>query len=91
MTAYFDPGKGIGYTLLRTNMNSCDFSSGSYTYVNEGDTDLKTFSIDVDKKFKIPMIKQAMETAGGKIPLYISPWSPPAWNDERQQQYAERR
>ncbi|MBK6965301.1 MAG: glycoside hydrolase family 30 protein [Bacteroidales bacterium] len=79
MTAYFDPGKGIGYTLLRTNMNSCDFSSGSYTYVNEGDTDLKTFSIDVDKKFKIPMIKQAMETAGGKIPLYISPWSPPAW------------
>ncbi|MHC1777059.1 MAG: glycoside hydrolase family 30 beta sandwich domain-containing protein [Lentimicrobium sp.] len=79
LSAYFDPEKGIGYTLLRTNMNSCDFSSGSYTYVNEGDTDLKSFSIDVDKKFKIPMIKQAMAAAGGKIPLYVSPWSPPAW------------
>jgi glucosylceramidase len=79
MKAYFSEKEGIGYTLLRTNMNSCDFSSGSYTYVNEGDAELKSFSIDVDKKYKIPMIKQAMAAAGGKIPLYVSPWSPPAW------------
>jgi glucosylceramidase len=79
MKAYFSEKEGIGYTLLRTNMNSCDFSSGSYTYVNEGDAELKSFSIDVDKKFKIPMIKEAMAAAGGKIPLYVSPWSPPAW------------
>lgn len=79
LTAYFDPTDGIGYSLLRTNMNSCDFSSGSYTYVNEGDADLTSFSIAVDRKFKIPMIKLAMAAAGGKIPLYISPWSPPAW------------
>ncbi|MFH1119275.1 MAG: glycoside hydrolase family 30 protein [Bacteroidota bacterium] len=79
MTAYFSQKEGIGYTLLRTNMNSCDFSSESYTYVNEGDVDLKSFSVEVDKKFKIPMIRQAMATAGGKIPLYVSPWSPPAW------------
>ena len=37
--------KGIGYTLARTNIHSCDFSSGSYTYVREGDTALKSFSI----------------------------------------------
>lgn len=79
LNAYFNPKEGIGYTLLRTNMNSCDFSSGSYTYVTEGDADLKSFSVDVDKKFKIPMIKQAMAAAGGTLPLYISPWSPPAW------------
>lgn len=79
LTAYFDPKEGIGYSLLRTNMNSCDFSSGSYTYVNEGDAGLASFSIGVDRKFKIPMIKQAMAAAGSKIPLYISPWSPPAW------------
>jgi glucosylceramidase len=30
MDAYFDPNKGIGYTLGRTNIHSCDFSSGSY-------------------------------------------------------------
>jgi glucosylceramidase len=79
MKAYFSEKEGIGYTLLRTNMNSCDFSSGSYTYVNEGDAELKSFSIDLDKKFKIPMIKEAIAAAGGKIPLYVSPWSPPAW------------
>ena len=37
LNAYYDKEKGIGYTLIRTNIHSCDFSSGSYTYVNEGD------------------------------------------------------
>src|SRR6266850_4849823 len=36
MTAYFDDRQGIGYKLARTNIHSCDFSSSSYTYVNEG-------------------------------------------------------
>src|SRR5205085_2655929 len=31
--AYYDAEKGIGYTLARTNIHSCDFSSSSYTYV----------------------------------------------------------
>ncbi|MFL5480281.1 MAG: hypothetical protein ACJ79X_14790, partial [Gemmatimonadaceae bacterium] len=37
LDAYFDPNKGIGYTLGRTHIHSCDFSSASYTYVTEGD------------------------------------------------------
>jgi glucosylceramidase len=63
--------------LARTNINSCDFGSESYTYVEEGDKELKTFDIAPDKKFKIPLIKKATEAAGGKLPLYASPWSPP--------------
>src|SRR6202022_1894897 len=35
LNAYFDVKKGIGYTLARTNIHSCDFSSDSYTYVKE--------------------------------------------------------
>src|SRR5256885_4817345 len=38
LDAYFDADKGIGYTLARTNIHSCDFSSASYTYVDEDDT-----------------------------------------------------
>jgi len=76
---YFDKEKGIGYTIARTNMNSCDFSSASYTYVNENDIALESFDIAPDKKYKIPFIKQAMEAAGSDLKLYISPWSPPAW------------
>ena len=79
MNAYFDPAAGIGYSFGRTNMNSCDFSSDTYTYVEEGDKELKTFSIAHDEKYKIPLIKKAMETAGADFPLFISPWSPPAW------------
>ena len=79
LDAYFDPNKGIGYTIGRTNIHSCDFSSASYIYVDEGDKQLKSFSVDHDKQFRIPFIKQAMATARGKVTLFASPWSPPAF------------
>ncbi|MET4105105.1 glycoside hydrolase family 30 protein [Hymenobacter sp. UYP22] len=79
LQAYFSPSNGIGYTLARTNIASCDFSSGSYTYVQDGDKELKTFSVKHDEQYRIPFIKQAIQSAGGKLPLYVSPWSPPAW------------
>src|SRR5690242_10080642 len=76
---YYDSAKGIGYTLGRTNIHSCDFSSASYTYVDEGDKTLKSFSVEHDRQFRIPFIKQAIATAGGKLTLFASPWSPPAF------------
>jgi glucosylceramidase len=79
MQAYFDKQKGIGYNFARTNINSCDFSSDIYTYINEGDAALKSFTIEHDKQFKIPFIKQAIAAAGGKLNLFASPWSPPAF------------
>ena len=79
LEAYYDPKKGIGYTLARTNIHSCDFSSGSYTYVADGDKELKTFSVAHDKQYRIPFIKQVIAAAGGKLTLFASPWSPPAW------------
>ncbi|MEO6541947.1 MAG: glycoside hydrolase family 30 protein [Ferruginibacter sp.] len=79
LSAYFDKEKGIGYTVARTNMNSCDFSSDMYTYVTDGDKELKSFNIEHDKKFKIPFIKAAMAATGGTLNLFSSPWSPPAW------------
>lgn len=79
MEAHFDKKRGIGYTVARTNINSCDFSSDNYTYVKDGDKDLNSFNIEHDRKYKIPFIKQAMAAAGGKLTLFASPWSPPAW------------
>jgi glucosylceramidase len=79
LTAYFDKKDGIGYTLGRTNIQSCDFSSESYSYVSDKDKALKTFSIEHDRKFRLPFIKQAIAAAGGKLTLYVSPWSPPAF------------
>lgn len=79
LQAHFDKQKGIGYTVARTNINSCDFSSGSYTYVKDGDKDLTSFDIAPDKKYKIPFIKASMAAAGGKLNFFASPWSPPAY------------
>lgn len=79
LNAYYSLETGIGYSLMRTTIHSSDFSSGSYTYIEEGDKDLKTFTIEHDRKHKIPLIKKANATAGGKLPIYASPWSPPAF------------
>jgi glucosylceramidase len=79
LDAYYDPSKGIGYTLGRTNIHSCDFSSASYTYVDDGDAALKSFSVAHDRQYRIPFIKRAIATAGGKLTLFASPWSPPAF------------
>lgn len=79
LKAYYTKDEGIGYTLLRTHIHSCDFSKGSYTYVSDEDKELKTFNIDPDRKLRIPLIKKATKMAGGKLPLYVSPWSPPAF------------
>ena len=79
LTAYYDPQKGIGYTFGRTPINSSDFSSDSYTYIADNDTTLSTFSLQHDMKYRIPLIKQAIEKAGGSLPVFVSPWSPPAW------------
>ncbi|WP_121356143.1 glycoside hydrolase family 30 protein [Flavisolibacter nicotianae] len=79
LTAYYNKDKGIGYTLARTNIHSCDFSSGSYTYVKDGDQSLASFSIDHDRTYRIPFIRRAIAAAGGKLQLFASPWSPPAW------------
>ena len=79
INAYFNERNGIGYKLARTNIHSCDFSSGSYTYIAEGDKELKSFSIEHDKKHRIPFIKQAIAAAQGKLNIFASPWSPPAF------------
>ncbi len=79
LKAYYDTRSGIGYSLGRTNINSCDFSSDTYSYVADNDTGLKSFNIQHDLKYKVPLIKDAIAAAGGHLTMFVSPWSPPAW------------
>jgi glucosylceramidase len=76
----FDPVEGNGYTLCRTTIHSSDYSAGMYTYDDvAGDTELKHFSIDPDRKNRLPLITRAQARAKGNLRLFASPWSPPAW------------
>jgi glucosylceramidase len=52
---------------------------GSFTYIDEGDEKLETFSIAKDKEKRIPMIKRATNLIQEDLVFYASPWSPPAF------------
>jgi glucosylceramidase len=77
--AYFDPKEGLGYTIGRVHIHSCDFALGNYTYVEDNDTELETFDIAHDFEQIIPLVKDAMHAQGSELKLLASPWSPPAW------------
>lgn len=79
MDSLFSEEAGIGYSILRTPIHSCDFSSESYTYIEEGDGDLSTFDIAPDRERRIPMIREAIRVAGGSLTTFASPWSAPAF------------
>lgn len=79
LDAYFDKDVGLGYTLGRTHIHSCDFALENYTYVDEGDKDLASFSIEREWKYVIPLIQDAMTVANEPLTILASPWSPPPW------------
>lgn len=70
---------GLRYNLGRIAINSCDFGLGNYTYIEEGDDTLSTFSIEHDHAEIIPLIRDALEKRGGEISFMAAPWSPPAF------------
>lgn len=74
---YFDKTDGIAYNYGRVHINSCDFSLGNYTCVDEGDETLSTFQVERDKTTILPMAKRALRY--GDIEIMASPWSPPAY------------
>lgn len=79
MDAYFHPDAGIGYTLGRIAITSCDFSFGNFTYVKDNDGTPGSFSIEHDNTWLLPMMSAAKETLGKDLTLFAAPWSPPAW------------
>ena len=79
LKAYYDTANGIGYSFGRTNIASCDFSSDTYNYIDDNDAALKTFNVAHDEKYKIPFIKEVQKATNGKLKMFVSPWSPPAF------------
>lgn len=82
---YFSPEAGLGYTVGRVHINSCDFAESNYAFDDaEGDVELRHFddSVEHDQKVLIPLIRAAqdmLESHGKKLKLLATPWSPPAW------------
>ncbi len=71
--------KGIGLSVARLCVGSCDYSPEIYSYDEvENDIDLEHFSIEKDEEYIIPIIKEIIEI-NPDIYFFASPWSPPYW------------
>ena len=82
MRRLFDPVEGLGLSFLRQPMGSPDFALSTYSYddIPSGQTDfaLERFTIDRDRVWILPLLKQAKEI-NPALKIMASPWSPPAW------------
>lgn len=79
LKACFSP-EGAHYSVTRTHIASCDFSLRNYTYAPIAeDMELEHFSIEPDRTWLLPMIKEAQNVAGADFRIMASPWTAPPW------------
>jgi glucosylceramidase len=69
----------MGLNVCRTCIGSSDHSASFYSF-DDGDPDpgLKRFSIDHDRAYILPMLREAL-SVNPDLFLFSSPWSPPGW------------
>jgi glucosylceramidase len=74
----FHPSE-MGLNVGRVCVGSSDYSTKLYSYdEGEPDPDLKRFSIEHDREYILPMLRQARQ-ANPELFLFSTPWSPPGW------------
>jgi glucosylceramidase len=74
----FSPSE-MGLNVCRTCIGASDYSVKAYSF-DEGDPDpdLQRFSIDYDRAYILPMLREARK-ANPDLFLFSTPWSPPGW------------
>jgi glucosylceramidase len=75
----FDPSQ-MGLSVSRICMGSSDYSTKEYSY-SEGldpDLEMKRFSIEHDRAYILPILREA-RACNPDMWILGSPWSPPAW------------
>ena len=79
MHELFDP-REMAINVCRTCIGSSDYSTELFSYDDseQDDPELKKFSIDRDKKYVLPALRQARKL-NPDLFLFSSPWSPPGW------------
>lgn len=74
----FHPSE-MGLSVCRTCIGASDYSTELYGFdEGEPDPDLKRFSIDHDRAYLLPALRQARKV-NPDLFLFSTPWSPPGW------------
>lgn len=79
MHELFSPS-GLSLSMGRTCMGASDYSRTVYTYDDSSapDPDLKHFSIEHDRAYILPMLREALHLNPDMF-YFSTPWSPPGW------------
>ncbi|WP_152362916.1 discoidin domain-containing protein [Microlunatus speluncae] len=83
MRELFSAEDGIGLSMLRQPMGASDFAvEQAYSYddqpAGETDPDLSDFSIDHDRKYLLPRLREALKL-NPELSIMATPWSAPGW------------
>lgn len=74
--------KNIGTSYLRVSIGASDLDEKPFSYndlpVGETDYNMEKFSLDPDRKYLIPVLKEIL-AINPKLKIMGSPWSPPVW------------
>jgi glucosylceramidase len=75
----FAPGE-MAMNVCRTCVGSSDYARNEYSFdeSDQPDPEMKKFSIDHDKEYILPVLREARKL-NPELFLFSSPWSPPGW------------
>jgi glucosylceramidase len=72
--------EGNRYCMVRTHIDSCDFSLGVYSAMSDPeDKEMKSFTLERDEQYILPLLQAAQQKSGEPLDIMLSPWSPPAF------------
>lgn len=79
MEELFGP-HGLRLSMGRTCIGSSDYSRSAYSFDDSPvpDPELKNFSIEHDRAYILPMLREALR-ANPEMFYFSTPWSPPGW------------
>jgi glucosylceramidase len=71
---------GLEFSMARTCIGSSDYSRTAYSFDDSStpDPELKNFSIAHDRKYILPVLREAIHT-NPELFVFSTPWSPPGW------------
>lgn len=70
---------GVNFSIIRLNCGASDYATELYNYDDTpGDVAMKDFSIDRDRLYMIPMLKEVL-TQREDMYVFSSIWSAPGW------------
>ncbi|MGB8452499.1 MAG: glycoside hydrolase family 30 beta sandwich domain-containing protein [Anaerocolumna sp.] len=70
--------EGNRYRLIRTHIDSCDFSIDNYEAMSDPeDLAMDSFTLERDEKYILPLLRAGRAKRGEPFDLMLTPWSPP--------------